>query len=232
MNCQIVELRRYALRPGARETLIELFDREFVETQEELGMCVLGQFRDLDDPDSFVWLRGFSDMATRRQALEAFYTGPIWKRHGAAANATMLDSDNVLLLRERSAPPHRPETRPSHGQNDDQPGLVLVSVYPLTSSAASDFPEYFEREVEPTLRESGIAVLGTYATEHAENTFPALPVREGIEVFVWTTIAADESEHEQLVSGLDGIAEALTQRLDGPAEVLRLQPTPRSAIHG
>jgi hypothetical protein len=144
----------------------------------------------------------------------------------------MLDSDNVLLLRERSAPPHRPESRPSPGQNHDQPGLVLVSVYPLTLSAASDFPEFFEREVEPALRESGIAVLGTYASEHAENTFPALPVREGIEVFVWTTIAADESDQDQVVNGLDWTTEALAQRLDGPAEVLRLQPTPRSAIHG
>ena len=28
----IVELRRYTLHPGRRDTLIELFDREFVET--------------------------------------------------------------------------------------------------------------------------------------------------------------------------------------------------------
>ena len=33
-DCGVVELRRYDLRPGARETLIELFEREFVETQE------------------------------------------------------------------------------------------------------------------------------------------------------------------------------------------------------
>jgi hypothetical protein len=41
-SSRIVELRRYALRPGARETLIALFDRELVETQEEVGMQVLG----------------------------------------------------------------------------------------------------------------------------------------------------------------------------------------------
>jgi hypothetical protein len=69
---KIVELRRYALHPDGRETLIELFDREFVETQEAVGMHVLGQFRDLDDPDSFVWLRGFSDMRTRKRGLETF----------------------------------------------------------------------------------------------------------------------------------------------------------------
>jgi hypothetical protein len=77
----VVELRRYTLKPGARETLVELFDREFVESQEALGMRILGTFRDLDDPDQFVWLRGFDDMASRAPALTAYYTGPVWKMH-------------------------------------------------------------------------------------------------------------------------------------------------------
>ncbi len=57
--------------------LIDLFDREFIESQEELGMRVLGQFRDLSRPDRFVWLRGFPDMSSRRDALAAFYGGPV-----------------------------------------------------------------------------------------------------------------------------------------------------------
>src|ERR1041384_845291 len=95
----IVELRRYTLHPGRRDELIELFDREFVETQEAAGIAVLGQFRDLDRPEEFVWLRGFPDMPSRSAALRAFYGGPVWKKHSAAANATMIDSDDVLLLR-------------------------------------------------------------------------------------------------------------------------------------
>src|SRR5258705_5606734 len=76
--CPIVELRQYTLHPGARETLIELFDRELVETQEALGMSVLGQFRDLDGPNRFVWLRGFRDWPSRAPALKAFYVdGPV-----------------------------------------------------------------------------------------------------------------------------------------------------------
>ena len=43
-------------------------------------MRILGTFRDLDDPDQFVWLRGFADLASRAPALEAFYTGSIWAR--------------------------------------------------------------------------------------------------------------------------------------------------------
>ena len=51
--------------PGQRDVLIELFDWEFIETQEAVGMKVIGQFRDLDDPDRFVWLRGYQDMPSR-----------------------------------------------------------------------------------------------------------------------------------------------------------------------
>ena len=95
----VVELRQYTLRPGQREVLIDLFDREFVESQEAEGMAVVGQFRDLDDPDRFVWIRGFGSMPARARALAGFYGGPVWKANSAAANATMIDSDNVLLLR-------------------------------------------------------------------------------------------------------------------------------------
>jgi len=87
--CPIVELRQYTLYAGRRDTLIELFDREFVIPQERLGLRLLGQFRDLDDPDRFVWLRGFASWEERPQALGAFYTGEAWKAHREAANATM-----------------------------------------------------------------------------------------------------------------------------------------------
>src|SRR5258708_966774 len=102
--CSVLELRQYTLFPGRRDVLIELFDREFVETQEAVGMRVVGQFRDLDDPDRFVWLRGFRDMASRAAALGAFYQGPVWQAHRDAANATMADSSDVLLLRPLDPP--------------------------------------------------------------------------------------------------------------------------------
>ena len=97
--CPVVELRQYTLHHGKRDVLIELFDREFIEPQEALGIKVIGQFRDIDRPDQFVWLRGFRDMTSRAQALSDFYGGLVWKTHREAANATMIDSGNVLLLR-------------------------------------------------------------------------------------------------------------------------------------
>ena len=95
----IVELRQYDLVPGTRETLIGVFDSHLVEGQELQEMVIIGQFRDLDNPDSFVWLRGFADMEARSQALTGFYSGPVWGANSEVANATMLRFDNVHLLR-------------------------------------------------------------------------------------------------------------------------------------
>lgn len=237
-HCRIVELRRYALRPNARETLIELFDREFVETQEEVGITVLGQFRDLDDRDSFVWLRGFGDMRARKRALEAFYGGPVWRAHREAANATMVDVDNVLLLRRLSGLEHEDHDRPAPGSRAVQPGLLGVTIYPLTESSSHDFREFFVGELEPALREAGIAVRATFATEHSRNTFPALPVRTD-DAFVWIALFSDEEDRRRRVTELEQsplwrgrILPALARQLDGHAEVLRLTPTARSWMHG
>ena len=162
----IVELRRYTLRPGRRDELIELFDREFVETQEELGMAVLGQFRDLDRPGQFVWLRGFTDMRSRREGLTSFYSGPVWAKHGPAANATMLDSDDVLLLREIVAVPVF-----ARGAADPESVLHATIWYwagPFTAPA--------QRPAD---------TLAVLETEYAANDFPGLPVREGEHALVW-----------------------------------------------
>jgi len=91
--------------------LIDLFDREFIESQEAPGMPLFGQFRDLDDPDRFVWLRGFADMPSLATALGAFYDGPVWQAHREAADAAMLDSDDVLLLRRGCGTRHARDER-------------------------------------------------------------------------------------------------------------------------
>ncbi|GIJ28954.1 NIPSNAP family protein [Micromonospora qiuiae] len=164
----IVELRRYTLREGRRDELIDLFDREFVETQEELGMAVLGQFRDLDRPDQFVWLRGFTDMQARRTSLTAFYSGPVWAKHGPAANATMLDSDDVLLLREIVAVP-------VSDRSTANPESVLHATIWYW---AGPFPD-------PT--HSSTQTLALLRTEYAPNDYPRLPIREQEHALVWLT---------------------------------------------
>jgi NIPSNAP len=195
----IVELRQYTLHPGARDTLIELFDREFIESQEELGMKVIGQFRPLDDPDRFIWLRGYPDMATRARGLAAFYDGPVWAQHRDAANATMIDSDNVLLL--RPAGPGRgfvlDRERPPPGSTRIPDGLVVATIYYLDPSAADQFPDFFDSALAPALTHAGASILAVFVTEDAPNNFPRLPVREGERVLVYFAAFADGPAHER-----------------------------------
>lgn len=163
----VVELRRYALHPGARETLIEVFDDHLIEPQEAVGMEVLGQFRDLDDPDAFVWLRGFPDVADRAAALERFYDGPVWAEHAPAANATMVAFDDVLLLAPAAT------LRPSRGV-----GRYAIVIHPAEGAPAPPAD-----------------ALGAWRTDRSENGFPRLPVREDVNVVVWLqALAGDEAE--------------------------------------
>ncbi|GHE53767.1 NIPSNAP family containing protein [Streptomyces longispororuber] len=233
----VIELRQYTLRPGRRDELIDLFDREFVETQEETGMTVLGQFRDLDDPDRFVWLRGFPDMAARRHALTAFYDGPVWAEHGARANVTMLDSDDVLLLRPL-APGSGPAVRPA-----DRPRPGAPAPDRFVSATVWSFPPgqhegavLLRDGLLPALRATGPAPLAVLATEPAPNTFPRLPVRTGENAVVVLGSYPDEHAHRRHLAALRTdprarkILPAIEQAAATRPHTLRLTPTPRSLL--
>ena len=246
MNAQthspIVELRQYTLHPGRRDDLIELFDREFVETQEAVGIQVIGQFRNLDDADKFVWLRGFNDMSARAQSLSAFYDGPVWKAHRDAANATMIDSDNVLLLRLA----HRTSGfslnnghRPPIDSHRKQDGFVTATIYYFDSPVKSDFISYFENTIQPALMEADIPVLAYFITEEGPNTYPKLPVREGEHVFIWFAGFPEQATYKCHAAELaesklwkDEISKHLKRRLKRKPEILRLTPTLRSRLTG
>jgi NIPSNAP len=240
VRCPIVELRQYALHPGQREALITLFDREFVESQEELGMAVLGQFRDLDDPDRFVWLRGFETMPGRAKALANFYGGPTWRAHSAEANATMIDSDNVLLLRPasaRSAFPFSGTSRPPAGHTEPPTSLVLATIYYRDRPFDDDFLNFFDRQARPALADAGAEPLALLQTEYAENTFPALAVRTGEHAFVWFarfSSAAQAGASEDRLSRSDLWQEKVLPTLSAMAarapDRLRLAPTARSLL--
>jgi hypothetical protein len=236
--CPIVELRQYTLHPGQRDVLIELFDREFVESQEALGMKVIGQFRDLDDPNRFVWLRGFRDMPSRAQALKDFYGGPVWKAHREAANATMIDSDNVLLLcpvQPTSGFSFGNKGRPPVGAKEARSELVVATIYYFDAPVDAAFVQFFEKSVKPVVANAGASVLVNFVTEHSENTFPALPVREGENVFVWFARFNDAAAYERHIAALtrstlwrDEISKELSRHLKREPETLKLSPTTRS----
>lgn len=219
----VVELRQYTLRPGRRDALVELFEREFVAPQRALGMGLVGPFVDLDDPDRFIWWRAFADMPARAEALQAFYGGPVWAAWRDAANATMLDSDDVLLLRPLagSAPLALAPT-----------GVLLVTLCHLPAEDLDATPERFD-DLQAAIALDGTPPMGQYATEPAPNNFPRLPVRADARVQLWCAAFRDRAacdDHERRRAAHPAW-QRLLARLDAPPQVLRLAPTARACLH-
>ena len=226
----IVELRQYTLHDGKRDALVDLFERNFVESQEALGMKVIGTFRDLDRPNRFVWIRGFTGMDARLAGLSSFYGGPVWQAHRNEANATMIDSDNVLLLHApASGAAFKPEPfRPALGEKR-QARLIVATIYYLKGDTAAA-ATLFKQHVIPRLRTSGVAPLAWFVTDTAANNYPRLPVREGERVMIWFARFESEADLKAHKPALDEAATLLGPKLTRGPEVLRLEPTDRSEL--
>ena len=220
----VFELRQYTLKGGTRAAFTRLFAREFVTTQDAVGCHVRAVFRDLDDADRFVWIRGFTDMDARKAALESFYFGPVWKAHRTEANSMIVDSDNVLLLRPMAG------TIGPRSIGDGQ--VVRITIYRLHDVDPEAFAHFFATRMQPLIEAAGVQVVATLATEAAANTFPRLPVREHDPVFLWIGRFSDEAAERAFTrkwaatSGWrDGIVDALLPALMQKPEVLRLVPS-------
>ncbi|AZO42664.1 NIPSNAP family protein [Mesorhizobium sp. M7D.F.Ca.US.005.01.1.1] len=240
-----VELRQYTLNPGQRDTLIDIFDGGLIEGQEDAGMTIIGQFRDLDRPDMFVWMRGFDGMDARKNALTDFYGGPVWAAHRDAANATMIDSDDVLLLKPAwpgagfdLAGAQRPSlaTDEKPFQNKPLTGIVVIEIHHLQRGTEADFAHRFEAEIAPLMTAQGARLLATLVTEHAENSFPRLPIRADENVFMSVTGFDSAETHARHKAALaaspawQGFWEAAQLGLTKPTETLRLSPTSQSLV--
>ncbi len=218
----VVELRQYTMQPGGRDKLIGMFEDRFVEGQEAAGMRVLGQFRDARDPNRFVWMRGFRDMPSRADSLQSFYGGPVWQKDRDAANATMVDASDVLLL------------RPIDGADVSlarrMTSLMVATVYLLNAPVNDEFVRFFKERVAPVMAATGAPPIATFRTEYAENNFPKLPIRAD-NAFVWFAAYESAGEYDRHLARLweskawSGARPELATRLASDPVQLQLAPT-------
>jgi len=236
----VIELRQYKIFPGKRDQMIDVFDGKLIEGQEAVGMRVLGQFRALDDPNRFVWMREFPNMDARGQALTAFYTGPVWMAHRGEANPLLEDNDNVLLLRPATAElglvSQPASARAKVGSQPASAGMFVATIYYLWKDPAEGFTQFFRSRLTSELAAAGLPVLGAYVTEPTPNNFPRLPVRQGEKVFVWFTRVADAAAYDKARETLNtrlrggSLGAELADYQERQSQVLRLSPTSRSLL--
>ncbi len=210
----VIEFRQYEMQPGRRDELIDLFEREFIQAQEDVGLRVLGIFCDADAPDRFIWLRGFADMSTRLDGLQAFYGGPVWQQHRAAANATMVDSDNVLLLQPLSG-------ALACAVPGALPGALAGALPGACATGAAGIWHALICPLKaPWSAGDSTALVADAAwfTTHVQvNNFPRLPVRSGTWLLALSPLPV-------------ALPDAVRALLAGAATRLRLLPTQRAPL--
>ena len=98
----IIEVRNYKIKPGLRDQFIKLFESRAVPVQQSLGIKIFGPLLDVENPDTFVFLRAFPSMAERDRMKDLFYEGPIWKNELEGQAMPMIESYSSVLTETSS----------------------------------------------------------------------------------------------------------------------------------
>jgi hypothetical protein len=161
--------------------------------------------------------------------------GPVWGKHGPAANATMINSEDVHQLRVIGTPEAQVRIRRAGDRDaDGNRGSILIVV---SHRRSEDDDELIRGLLIPTVEQVGVRTLGLYATDLAENSFPPLPVRSS-NVLVWIagsdTVDTLDDTAEQVSIARRRIADHATANGHDEIllDVLRLEPTDRSCLNG
>jgi NIPSNAP len=96
----IVEMRTYKTKPGCRAKFLEIFRSKSIPAHEQIGMKILGPFLSVEDPDTFFFMRGFPDLASREPMKARFYEGELWKRELEGLLMPMLEKYVVVLVED------------------------------------------------------------------------------------------------------------------------------------
>jgi hypothetical protein len=231
---QVIELRRYITKEGAREHFARCFDTLFPEAFQQLGALACGQFCERANPAGFTWLRGFKDFDARAIVNSAIYYGPVWKEHRSTMNDRLIDSDNVLLLRPL-APGREVIVLPAVDPVAETPGargVVAAQVFAVEAGRVDALAERAEAAFV-AYRSVGVREAGVLVTLDGPNNFPQHPIRTDGPFLVWLGVMKDDET-------LDGRFQALVEEssrslassglLRGAPELVVLDPTPRSRL--
>lgn len=198
-KARVMELRRYQLRsPAHVDVLHDLFERHLIAGQSAAGIQVGRLYRDVDAPEMFVWWRGFVGMPARRTALADFYDGPVWKEHRDVANETMIDSDDVLLLRWAAQSP----SAEIGGRDNEYPAAATGIIRHLPQRDGGEIATRVATSLRARLG-SRVSIL---LTECSVNDFPRLPVRPE-PTLVWHAPFPTAHQRDDAVAALSADAE-------------------------
>jgi len=96
----IIEMRTYKITSGNRSRFLEIFRSKVIPAHKEIGMKLLGPFLSVEDPDTFFFMRGFPDPASREPMKAKFYEGELWKSELENVLLPMLEKFEVVAVED------------------------------------------------------------------------------------------------------------------------------------
>lgn len=219
----VVEFRPYITQPGKRDDFNALFEK-LARHLGATGQHLHGQFREANDPNKQVWLRGYENMKVRGKALPAFYEGPEWKANREAVNATLVSIGDTRLL--------KPVDEPTFTLAKKMTAFMVATIYLLSSAVDEGFLRFWRESLKPTMAAAGAPPVAALSTEYAQDNFPRIPItRAGEHAFVWFAAygSADEYRlHQKTLAESKAwgpVQAELAHRLASPAQTMELIPT-------
>jgi hypothetical protein len=94
----IIEMRTYKTKPGKRSQFLDIFRSKSIPAHAEIGMKISGPFLSVEDPDTFFFMRGFPNSASREPKKAKFYEGELWKRELENILLPMLERYEVVVV--------------------------------------------------------------------------------------------------------------------------------------
>ena len=94
----IIEMRTYKTTPGKRPEFLEVFRTRSIPAHRALGMAISEPMPSVDDPDTFFFIRGFPDLASREAMKARFYESPLWKDDLEQVLMPMLAAYTVVVV--------------------------------------------------------------------------------------------------------------------------------------
>jgi len=94
----IIEMRTYKTTPGSRSAFLDVFRTRSIPAHRALGMAISEPMPSVEDPDTFFFMRGFPDLASREPMKARFYESALWKEELESVLIPMLAEYTVVVV--------------------------------------------------------------------------------------------------------------------------------------
>ena len=167
-------------------------------------MRIWGQFRDLNDENHFVWVRGYRSMEDRKAGLSRFYFSSMWQETSPEILKMLVPGTSRVRLLE-------PATEEGFGKGHKRPalvseisegesrGIVVAQVFLAGEGDAAAPAEEVERALGTAAATAGGQSLGLFLSSGEPNNFPLLPYIEGEAAVVWFGSFPDRETLERVL---------------------------------